>query len=324
MILAGDVGGTSARLALAQVQSGVVTFHRRQDYTSAEYPGLAPIVCEFIRGLDEVPSRACFGVPCPVTDGRCQVANLDWTIDLASLREETGLPGAILINDFAAIAHAIPMLGPADTFQLKPGQAVPGAPIAILGAGTGLGQGALLPHGSELTVVGSEGGHADFAPRTAEEIRFLEFLLTRLKRVSWERILSGPGIENLYRFLRETRYAPEQPEVAAELAAQDPPSVITRHALAGSDALSARALDMFAAAYGAQAGNLALVYRALGGIYLAGGIAPRILPILTRGGFHEAFASKGRLSHLLLDIPVHVITHSSVGLIGAAAAAARD
>lgn len=322
-VIAGDIGGTNARLALAEVERGVVTLLQHAKFPSAKYPGLAPIVREFLAGVGETPRQACFGVPCPVTDGVCEVPNLGWKLDLETFRRESGLPGARLINDFAALGHAIPMLEPGDRVQIKPGSAQARGAIAVLGAGTGLGQGALQWQSEGYQVVASEGGHADFAPRTEDEICLLEYLKTRFARVSWERVLSGPGILNIYQFLVATRFAREQPAVRAAFANHDPAAVISQHAQAGTDPISIRAMEMFVSNYGAQAGNLALIYRALGGVYLGGGIAPRILKLLEQDAFVSAFMAKGRLSPMLADIPVFVVVHPAPGLIGAASVAAE-
>lgn len=321
-VIAGDIGGTTARLALAEVENGRVTLRHHRDFSSGSYPDLAPIVREFLAGESEVPLRACFGVPCPIVDGVCEVPNLRWRLELEKFRRESGLSTALLVNDFAALGYAIPLLQPADVVQIKSGTAEPGGTIALVGAGTGLGQGALFSRPGGYEVVPSEGGHADYAPRTDDEIGLLDYLRARHARVSWERVLSGPGILNLYQYLVDSGFAPEQPAVRAAFRDHDPAAVITGHARAGTDPLSVRALELFVSAYGAQAGNLALIYRALGGVYLGGGIAPRILPMLLGGRFAEAFLAKGRLSPLLGRIPVYVVVHPAPGLIGAASLAA--
>lgn len=322
IVLAGDVGGTNARLALVDVSPTRASILDRRDFHSPNYPGLAEIVNEFLATASSKPANACFGVPCPVVDGVCKLTNLDWTLELSSFRKDTGLKDALLINDFAAVGHAIPLLGPHDLIPIRAGKPEPKAAIAILGAGTGLGQGALVWDGVRYRVVASEGGHADFAPRTEEEMSLLRFLLTQFKRVSWERLLSGPGLVNIYRFLVDSGYAPESAVVKAEMESGDPAAVITTRAMAGTDPVCDHALDLFASIYGAQAGNLALIYRALGGVYLAGGITPRIAPRLTRGGFMAAFGNKGRLSTMLEPVPVNILVHSAPGILGAARLAA--
>lgn len=321
-VLAGDVGGTNARLALVNVEGDRATILDRKDFPSARYAGLAPIVLEYLATLDDPPENACFGVPCPIDEGSCTLANLNWVLDLAEFQRATRLPGALLINDFAALGHAIGFLQPDDLVSISPGTPRPMAAMGIIGAGTGLGQGGLIWDGERYRVVASEGGHADFAPRTEEEIALLRFLLQRYPRVSWERVLSGKGLVNIYEFLVATGYGPELPEVKRAMATQDPAAVISTHGLKETDPVCRHALDIFVSVYGAQAGNLALVYRARGGVYLAGGIAPRIVPRLIDGGFLTAFQAKGRLSPILESVPIHIITHSSPAILGAARVAA--
>lgn len=321
-VLAGDIGGTTARLALVDVAGDKATIVHREDYSSPKYPGLAPIVREYLTSIGETPEGACFGVPCPVGDGACQLTNLKWTLELSSFRRDIGLPGAMLINDFAALGHAIPQLTPDDLVSISAGSPRPQAAIAMLGAGTGLGQGAMVWDGHRYRVIGSEGGHVDFAARTEEEIGLLRFLQSRHPRVSWERILSGRGILNIYEFLIASGYGSENPAIRREMEDADPAAIISKHAVEGTDPVCRHVLDIFVSVYGAQAGNVALIYRALGGIYLGGGIAPRIVARLQGGEFLAAFRAKGRLSPLLLNIPIHVIIHPAPALLGAARVAA--
>lgn len=323
-VLAGDIGGTHARLALVDIEAGRAVIHHRHDYSSPEYPGLAPIVQEYLVRVGERPDRACFGVPCPITEGTCELTNLHWVLEIGALRREIGIPSAFLLNDFAAQGLAIPLLGPDGLAELKPGVVEARGPIGLLGAGTGLGQGALVWAGDRYQVVPSEGGHVDYAPRTDREIRLLQWLRRRHHRVSWERVLSGPGIGQVYRFLAEEGEPPESPAVRAQLEAGDPAAVVVGHALAGDDPLCVATMELFVSAYGAQAGNVALAYRATGGLYLAGGIAPRILPLLRGGQFLTAFLDKGRLSPMLARVPVQVIVHDAPGILGAARAASES
>jgi glucokinase len=221
------------------------------------------------------------------------------------------------------VGYGIELLGPSDLATLQAGSPMPHGPIALIGAGTGLGQGFLLWEGDHYGVLASEGGHADYAPRGKQQTELLEFLRQEFKRVSWERLLSGPGLVNTYRYLAASGAAPERAAVRAEMENGDAAAVIARHGLAGTDRLSDRALDLFAEIYGAQAGNLALTVVATGGVYLAGGIAPRLAERLRTGPFLTAFRDKGRMSELLSTIPVHVIMNPKVGLLGAAAVAGR-
>jgi glucokinase len=323
MVLAGDVGGTNARLATIELTERAARIVDRRQYPSAGYPGLAPIVCRFLDDTGSRPDRACFAIACPVVGDDCTAPNLPWTVRVRALAEEIGIGRTAVINDFVAVGHGIALLGPADLATLQEGQAVPEGPIALIGAGTGLGQGFLLWQGDHYRVLASEGGHADFAPRGDLQAGLLKALAGRFGRVSWERLLSGPGIANIYRFLAASGAEAEQPAVRAELEVEDPAKVIVRHGLAGDDRLSARSLDLFCEVLGAQAGNLGLTVVATGGVYLAGGIAPRIVERLAAGPFMAAFRNKGRLSELLSRMPVHVIMNPSVGLLGAAAVAGR-
>lgn len=321
-VLAGDVGGTHARLAVFEMHGDRPVAVRRRTFRSREYPGLAAIVREFLEEVGDRPEAACFGVACPVTDGSCRLPNLDWEMEASSFAREIGIEGTRLVNDFDAVGHGLECLGEEDVEELQRGEPRERAATALIGAGTGLGHGYLTWHGGRYHVHSSEGGHADFAPRSPLERELLGYLGDRFGRVSWERVLSGPGLVNLYDFLRESGRGTERPEVRREMDREDAARVISLHGLRGTDELCARALDLFVSAYGAQAGNLALAVKAEAGVYVAGGIAPAILEKLRAGAFMEAFRSKGRLSYLLERIPVRVIVNPDVGLLGAAAAAA--
>jgi glucokinase len=323
IVLAGDVGGTNARLALAEVNGASVRVLRESRYNSRDYPGLGPIVRRFCQEADLRAHRACFGVACPIDGDDCIAPNLPWTINVHRLAAEIEIPATTLINDFVAVGHGIELLGGSDLATLQEGIAVKGGPIALIGAGTGLGQGLLLWERTHYGVLPSEGGHADFAPCGALQARLLQFLSAEFGHVSWERLLSGPGLVNIYRYLVVAGVAPEQTAIRAELEREDPAAVIVRHGLARTDPLCDRALDLFCAIYGAQAGNLALTVVATGGVYIAGGIAPRIVDRLRAGLFMTAFRDKGRLSDLVSHIPVHVVINANVGLLGAAAVAGR-
>jgi glucokinase len=322
-VLAGDVGGTNARLAMVELDGHTARIVRQSRYRSGDYPGLSPIVLRFCEEVGSLPDRACFGIACPVAGDDCTAPNLPWTINARRLAAEIGVPRSAIINDFVAVGHGIDLLGPADLATLQEGSPTPQGPIALIGAGTGLGQGFLLWEGDRYQVLPSEGGHGDFAPRGRAQTGLLHFLGKQFDRVSWERLLSGPGIVNTYRYLLASAVAPEQATVRAEMEKEDPASVITRHGLAKADCLSDRTLDLFCEMLGAQAGNLALTVVSTGGVYLAGGIAPRIVERLKDGPFLTAFRDKGRMSELLSQIPVRVIMNPNVGLLGAAAVAGR-
>jgi glucokinase len=320
IVLAGDVGGTNARLALVDIDADSVKMLHIEKYPSPEYPGLEPVVQRFLADTGGKPERACYGIAGPVVDQRVVTPNLSWTIDGAQLARETGIAHTQLINDFSAAGFGVRRLGTADVVTLQDGARQEHGPIGLIGAGTGLGHGFVLWDG-QYRVYASEAGHGAFAPRTALEWQLVEFLLKEFDRVSWERVVSGPGLAHLYRFLADSGYAPEQQRVKAEMATEDPPAVVTRHGVAGSDRLCVKALDMFVSAYGAQAGHLAITIVATGGIYIAGGIAPRIVEKLKDGTFMTAFKSLGRLAEFGARVPVHVIMNPDVGLLGAATAA---
>ena len=323
IVLAGDVGGNNARLAVVDLGGPIARITHERRYASREYPGLTPIVQRFCGEVGSRPDSACFGIACPVVGDDCTAPNLPWTVNRRTLATEIGISHTRLINDFVAVGYGIELLSPSDLATLQDGSPLPHAPIALIGAGTGLGQGFLLWENDHYRVMGSEGGHADYAPRGEQQIELLDFLRQRFHRVSWERLLSGPGLVNAYRYLAESGLASEQASVRAEMETDDPAAVIVRHGLARTDPLSDRAVDLFCEVYGAQAGNLALTVVATGGVYLGGGIAPRVVDRLRSGPFLTAFRDKGRMSELLSRIPVYVIMNAKVGLLGAAAVAGR-
>ncbi|HEU5260448.1 MAG TPA: glucokinase [Gemmatimonadales bacterium] len=322
-VLAGDIGATNARLAVVEIHGAETRVLQEQQFRSRDFAGLAPVVQRFRAATRTAPDRACFGVAGPVIDGECRGTNLPWTINERELAGAIGILRTTLINDFAAVGHGIGLLGAADVETLQPGEPVQHGVIAVIGAGTGLGEGFLVWDGSRYRVQASEGGHVDFAPRDDLEWRLFQTLRGELAHVSYERVASGPGLVDIYRHLRATGLIPEASAVRAEAEREDPAAVIVRYALADADALCAKALDVFVSVLGAQAGNLALTVLALGGVYLAGGIAPRIVARLKAGPFLQSFRSKGRLSGLLTRMPVRVIMNPNVGLLGAAAVAAR-
>jgi glucokinase len=322
-ILAGDVGGTNARLATITVTGARARIETHKRYPSRDYPGLAPIVKQFCTETGQRPERACYAVACPVVGERCSTPNLPWTLDAKELAGATGIAHTVLLNDFAAVGHAIPLLGPDDLVTLQEGRAEAHGPRAVIGAGTGLGQGYLVWDAGRWRVLGSEGGHTAFAARDALEWGLAESLLAEYPHVSWERVLSGPGLAHVYRYLATRGVAPEQDAVREEMSREDPAAVVTRRALEGSDALCSKALDLWVSVYGAQAGHLALTMLATGGVYVAGGIAPRIVPKLREGTFMTAFRDQGRMADFACRVPVHVIVNPDVGLLGAAAVAAQ-
>ena len=320
MILAGDVGGTKVHLALFDFIEGKLKCTRDSKYPAKNYSGLEEIIKEF-QGEDRA-TAACFGVPGPVRDGRLRLTNLPWTIDSRELSADLRIEHVFLINDLEANGYGVAEL--ADQIHtLSEGDASQVGNRALVAAGTGLGEAMLIWNGRTHVPYPSEGGHSDFAPRNEDEIDLLRFLRQKYNgRISTERVVSGMGLSGIYEFLREVRGMEEPAWLAERIAAvDDPNSVITEMALAAKSEICVKALDMFVSAYGAEAGNLALKLLSVGGVYVGGGIAPRILEKLKDGTFMKAFTDKGRLSQLLINMPVRIILESRAALMGAAACA---
>ena len=318
MILAGDVGGTKVHLALYDFTGGNLTHKRDQRYPAKDYPGLEAIVKEFLTG--EEVSSACFGVPGPVRDGRLRLTNLPWTLDSRVLARDLNIEHVFLINDLEANGYGVAELKPDQIYTLSEGDPSQTGNRALIAAGTGLGQSLLIWNGHIHVPYPSEGGHADYAPRNEDEIDLLRFLKQKYDgRISFERVVAGMGMTSIYEFLRDVRGMEEPGWLADRIAAEDPNAVITELALAAKSELCEKTLDMYVSAYGAEAGNLALKILSVGGLYVGGGIAPRILEKLKDGTFMKAFTDKGRLSQLLINMPVRVILESRAALLGAAA-----
>ncbi len=319
MILAGDVGGTKVHLALYDFTDGKLKFTKDNQYPARNYSGLEEIVKEFL-GTNEA-TAACFGVPGPVRAGRLRLTNLPWTLDSRELSTDLRIQHVFLINDLEANGYGVAELSADQIYTLSEGDAGQIGNRALIAAGTGLGEGILAWNGRMHVPYPSEGGHTDFGPRTEEEIELLRFLKRKYNgRVSYERCVSGMGLTNIYEFLRDDRGMEEPKWLADEIAAvHDPNSVITQMALSAKSELCSKALDMLVSIYGAEAGNLALKVLSVGGLYVGGGIAPRILEKLKDGTFMKAFVDKGRLSQLLINMPVRVILESRAALLGAAA-----
>ena len=318
MILAGDVGGTKVHLALYDFIDGKLKQIRDKQYPAREYSGLEEIVKEFL-AADKV-TAACFGVPGPVRDGRLRLTNLPWTLDSRELAAGLVIEHVFLINDLEANGYGVAELSASQIFTLNKGDARQMGNRALISAGTGLGEGYLVWNGHHHIPNPSEGGHADYAPRNEDEIDLLRYLKQKYNgRISFERVVSGPGMINVYEFLREVRGMDEPAWLRERLAAEDPNAVITELALAARSEICEKTMDIFVSAYGAEAGNLALKILPVGGLYVGGGIAPRILEKLKDGAFMKAFADKGRMSQLLINMPVRIILESRAALMGAAA-----
>lgn len=322
LILAGDIGGTSTRLAYFNAAEGSLVPIVEKRFSSREAGSLAEIVANFASEQRLAAERACFGIAGPVRHGNVRTPNLPWSVDADDLAKALGLPSVQLINDLDANAYGIDLLGPEDFAVLNQGVPDPTGPIAVISAGTGLGEVTAYWDGTARRPLPSEGGHADFGPRNELETELLLFLRAEHGRVSTERVVSGPDLRNIYRFFRDARNIPEIPEVAEAMRQGDPSAAITRAALSGECALCSRVLDLFISLYGAEAGNVALRSLATGGVYLGGGIAPKIIERLKGPGFMLAFIAKGRLSPILENIPVQVILNDRAALLGAGRLAA--
>ncbi len=318
LILAGDIGGTSTRLAYFDTADGKLTPVVEDRFSSRDAGGLEEIVDRFASEHGLKAERACFGIAGPVRQGTVKTPNLPWSVDACELARGLGLGEVQLINDLEANAYGIDALLPEDFAVLNPGCPDPAGPIAVVSAGTGLGEVLAYWDGSVHRPLPSEGGHADFAPRNELETALLLHLRSEHGRVSTERVVSGPGLYNIYRFLRDAGHFRETPAVAEAMRQGDRSAAIAKAALAGECTLCNKALDLFVSLYGAEAGNVALRVLATGGIYLGGGIAPKIIERLKGPGFMLAFCAKGRLSPLLENVPVRVILNDRTALFGAA------
>jgi glucokinase len=321
MLLAGDIGGTKTNLALYAPDSGLEP-RTQATFKSTRYPSLKAIVTEFLADAgtpaDAAVARAVFGVPGPVVGGQSSVTNLPWVISEVALAEALGLEEVKLLNDLEATAHGIPHLPPEDLFALNDAPPKSGTK-AVIAPGTGLGEAILLLQQGHYHVLPSEGGHVDFGPSNLLEIRLLRHLKGKFGHVSYERVCSGKGIPNIYAFLKKNRFAEESPGMAKALRkAADPTPVIVNKAMAGECELSIATLNTFVSILGSEAGNLALKVMATGGIYLGGGIPPRIVSKLKDGTFMAAFVNKGRFADMLAQIPVYVILNTKTALFGAA------
>ncbi|MBV9390104.1 MAG: glucokinase [Chroococcidiopsidaceae cyanobacterium CP_BM_ER_R8_30] len=343
LLLAGDIGGTKTILRLVEQQAGGFMCSLDQaTYSSHEFPDLVPIVRHFLEaaaqhlGKVPKPQKACFAIAGPIVDNTAKLTNLTWFLETESLEKELGIATISLINDFAAVGYGILGLEAQDLYTLQAGQLISDAPIAVIGAGTGLGEGFLIKQGDSHQIFPSEGGHVDFAPRDESEFLLLKYLRDKhkIQRVSVERVVSGPGIIAIYQFLRDRQAATESPDIGQVVRTWeqetgqsektvDPAAVIAAAAIAKRDRLSEETMQIFVEAYGAEAGNLALKLLPYGGLYIAGGIAPKILALMQEGRFLHTFTYKGRMSALLENIPVYIILNQEVGLIGAAICAAR-
>jgi len=324
-ILAGDLGGTKTLLALFREHNERFALVRESTFASRDHATFEEILDAFLGGgAPETIDAACFDVAGPVAEGRVQTTNLPWVLDERALATKLGTPRVKLLNDLEATAYGMLHVPASDLVCLHAGSSpARKGHIAVIAAGTGLGEAYLFFDGSAHHPLASEGGHADFAPRNELEIGLLQFVRAELGgHVSYERVLSGPGLFTIYRFLRTSGFAPEPDWLAAELVANDPSATVSKAALTRNDPLSTKALDMFCELYGAEAGNMALRCLTVGGVYLGGGIGPKILPALQKG-FTRGYLDKGRFAKLVGDIPVHLALEPRTALLGAANYALR-
>jgi glucokinase len=326
MILAGDLGGTKTLLGIFEPVPGGLRSVREERFLSGEHANFGEILASFLarEGAKAKLSGASFGVPGAVFDGRSHATNLPWVLEESALSQTLGAP-VKLLNDLEATAYGMLFLAPEQLRVLQVGSRPRlRGNVAVIAAGTGLGEAMLYFDGKQHHPVASEGGHADFAPFDDDEIELLRWLRTKWKgHVSYERILAGPGLHNVYQFLRERRNYREPASVTEKLSHGDPNVAITELALAGEDPLAEETLGMFSRIYGAEAGNLAMRWLAIGGIFVGGGIAPKILPVLEKGGFLERFTNKGRFTPLMQSLELSISLEPRTALLGAAHYALR-
>ena len=323
MILCGDIGGTKTHLALFGADRpaepvGLAT------YASRDAADLGELLARYVPSAREPIEAGCFAIAGPVVDGRVETTNLPWVVEARALSARLGGRPVFLLNDLEALAYGTMLMTDAQLAVLNAGTPAPHANVAVIAAGSGLGEAGLVWDGTRHLPFASEGGHADFAPRSPREAALLHHLAGRYGHVSYERVVSGPGLVNILEYLRNVEGLAVPAALAAALAGADPAAAISSAALAGTAPIAVAALDLFAGIYGAEAGNLALKLKALGGVYVGGGIAPKILPKLRDGAFRAAFVDKGRFGELLAAISVRVVLEPRAGLYGAARYAAMQ
>ncbi len=321
MILAADVGATNTRLGLFEFSNGKLQPKLVRKFRNRDCSGLEAGLSEFLSSGDRVDC-ACFGVAGPVVDGRVELTNCAWVVDRSQLMRQLGTARVALLNDVEATGYGIAQLGEQDLLVINKGVPDSSSAAALIAAGTGLGESILYGTSGARIPLPSEAGHADFAANNEIETELLRYLSARFHHVSWDRVLSGPGLLLIYEFFRDTGRAPEQAEIATEIRIGDPGAVISAAALSGRCKLCSMALDLFVGIYGAESGNLALRALARGGVYIAGGIAPKIREKIQDGSFLQAFRDKGRMRPLLESIPVYLILTEQSALLGAAVFAA--
>ncbi len=329
LILSGDIGGTTTRLQLSNANHGKLNIIGHEQYSNAEFDSLNTIMVKFLKHFKTKTmdvNRCCLAVAGPIINNTVKFTNLPWFVDAAEIKTELGITNVALINDFQAIGYGIETLTTEDVITLQKGKPNATEPKAIIGAGTGLGVGIMHHDGKQYNVLATEGGHVDFAPTDDEQVQLLLYLRNKFRRVSTERVVSGIGLTNIYKFVRDTPTLGEKEHPKLKLAlykSDDIGSTIAEFAIQHQDSMALRALSLFIRAYGSAAGNLALTTLCFGGLYLVGGIAPKLLAQLKQPTFINAFSDKGRMSKLIKDIPIYVVLNTRVGLQGAAVYASR-
>lgn len=325
--LAGDIGGTKTLLQIVDVQGVNIDVLHEQQFTSKNYDTFDALLQEFLAQAavrQFAPTAACIGVAGPIQGNEATVTNLPWRMNAVQLQQQTGISPIRFINDFQAVGYGIEALREADLVCLQAGEPVPHSVRAVIGAGTGLGEGMLIWQNDHYEAYPSEGGHVGFAPMEDIQIELLHFMHKRYPIVSYEHLVSGPGLGDIFDFVCQQWPAPMSDDLQRALTHADKAAAITHAAFSHGDEQALRALDIFIRIYGAQAGNLALTIMARDGVYIAGGIAPRILPALQQGSFLSAFRDKGKMQHLMTGFPVNVITNAKIGVMGAALVASRS
>lgn len=317
MILVGDIGATNARLALFDSAESLNPI-KETKFLSKNYTSLISVIEEFL-GKEKIKiETGCFGVPGPVKNGRCETTNIPWIVDINEISKYFNISKAYLLNDVEANAYGISCLKDKDFYVLNIGEPNSKANACILAAGTGLGEAGLFYDGKRLIPFASEGGHTDFGPQNDLEIELLKFLSEKYGHVSYESVLSGPGIFNLYQFLLTKKIEKKDKDLEREIQNHaEPQVIITKNGLTKESKLCEKVLDWFISIYGAEAGNAALKYYALGGVYIGGGIAPKILEKFKNENFMNSFINKGKFSNLLMSIPVKIILNDNAALLGA-------
>jgi glucokinase len=319
MILAADIGGTKTNLALYRVEEERFVLHVKQQFSSQSYLKFSEIIESFLDSVGEIKIKsACFGIAGPVVEGRCKTTNLPWEIATQELQEQLNCENVYLLNDLEATAYGMLYLEENDILELNPNGVAKRGNCAVIAAGTGLGEAMLYFDGKRFHPIGCEGGHTDFAPQTKQQDALLGYLREKYPlHVSYERILSGPGIANIYDFLVQDGFAKEPQEMLQRDIATDKSALISKLALEQSEPLCVETLRLFVEIYGAEAGNMALKSFAIGGVYIGGGIAPKIIGFIKSETFLNAFVSKGRFTQMLASMPLYVSTNQETALLGA-------